>query len=647
MSARRPTMDPPLRRPSRRPLRVYALDPLRVDRGKPGVVTPVVTLRVPFEDLTDDDGTPRLGPRGNRIHVIDYDGAQRRYYKPVDLDHPDVLIRDGLPPSETDPRFHQQMLYAVVADVWHDFEMALGRRVSLGSKKTLSLFPHAFYGQNAFYDPDQGAILFGYFKADPDEPGPNIPGQMVFTCLSFDIIVHETTHAFIDRMRPEFNDATNPDVLAFHEGFADLVAIFQHFKLEEVVSGAIADARGDLSRADTLVSLARQFGYATGSNGALRTATEAADQGPLVYDSSMEAHTLGSVLVAAVFDAYLSLYNSRTQDLLRLATGGSGILSAGSLHPDLVQRLAREAAETARQFFTACVRAFDYLPPLDVTFEDFLRALVTVDEELSPSDDSFRVAIIEGFRRRAVYPTSAGSLGDAAVALGAVDEVFATLPIPPEVLLETINDLANASYAGRARVDRHGRAHGPDANADAPAGEDAQDSGTRSKWDEWTKQLHRWGVDHATRLGLLEADEPGARPRRSPLEVEGVHVTSRIAQGGRPSVAIVVRFVQRRHDLAVHDRFSDRLNRYVPKAGCTVVADGTGTIRSIIGKSFPRVEDADTTAPDPANLRLRTLLDRLDRNDRDDPGRAYRDPGHAAARLQVRFSRLHASIDRS
>ena len=191
------TKDHPYRRPSRRPLRIFALDPMRIDRGIKGMVTPRATLYVPFED----DMT--AGPCGKRIRVVDYDGVHRCFYKPIELDHPDVLIRDGLPPLETDPQFHQQMVYAVVASLWADFETALGRRVNLGRGKFLRLFPHAFYGENAYYDPEQQALLFGYFQAADDDT-ENMPGQMVFTCLSHDIIAHETTHALVDRLRPLF-----------------------------------------------------------------------------------------------------------------------------------------------------------------------------------------------------------------------------------------------------------------------------------------------------------------------------------------------------------------------------------------------------------------------------------------------------------
>ena len=47
----------------------------------------------------------------------------------------------------------------------------------------------------------QRAVLFGYFRADARDPGPNLPGQTVFTCLSHDIIAHEVTHALVDRLR--------------------------------------------------------------------------------------------------------------------------------------------------------------------------------------------------------------------------------------------------------------------------------------------------------------------------------------------------------------------------------------------------------------------------------------------------------------
>src|SRR6185436_14038949 len=152
-------------------------------------------------------------PMADAIAVVDYDGANKTWYTPVDLDDPRILIRSGLDPAEGDPRFHQQMVYAVVTDTIQHFEAALGRRIHWrrqertkdgprgnlpGDIRTLNIFPHAMVSANAFYSPDAHGILFGYFRAERTNQGRNLPGQTVFTCLSHDIVVHETTHAILD-----------------------------------------------------------------------------------------------------------------------------------------------------------------------------------------------------------------------------------------------------------------------------------------------------------------------------------------------------------------------------------------------------------------------------------------------------------------
>ena len=65
-----------------------------------------------------------------------------------------------------------------------------------------------------------------------------------------------------------------------------------------------------------------------------------------------------------------------------------------------------------------CIRAFEYLPPADVTFGAFLRALVTADWELNPLDEvGLRAALIEACRRRGIFAMDAGSLAVSALLL--------------------------------------------------------------------------------------------------------------------------------------------------------------------------------------------------------------------------------------
>ena len=82
---------------------------------------------------------------------------------------------------------------------------------------------------------------------------------MVFTCLSHDIVAHETTHALLDGLHRRFIEPSNVDVWALHEAFADLVALFQHFTYPEVLQHQLARTRGDLERQNRLAELAYQF----------------------------------------------------------------------------------------------------------------------------------------------------------------------------------------------------------------------------------------------------------------------------------------------------------------------------------------------------------------------------------------------------
>lgn len=249
-----------------------------------------------------------------------------------------------------------------------------------------------------------------------------MPGALVFSCLSHDILAHEVTHAILDGLHPKYNVASNPDVLAFHEAFADIVALFQHFTFPDVLKHQIARTRGELDKQNLLGELAQQVGVAIGKYGSLRSAIGTrSDKGdwvsatpdPTDYLETMEPHDRGSILVAAVFEAFLTMYKGRIKDLLRIASGGSGVLKEGELQQDLVNRLAAEAATTASHVLNMCVRALDYCPPVDITFGDFLRAIITADYDLVADDrHHYRLAFIDAFRRRGIYPDGIRTLSE-------------------------------------------------------------------------------------------------------------------------------------------------------------------------------------------------------------------------------------------
>jgi hypothetical protein len=370
----------------------------------------ILTARVavPFEDLA-------AGPRGYRVHVVDYDSAANRFYKPLE---PDALAawkpsKDQAEPAQVfndrlvkNPGFHAQNVYAIVTRTLAQFERALGRRVgwSFGGHQ-LKVAPHAFAEANAYYSPQDEGVLFGYFGT---------PRGTVFTCLSHDIVAHETTHALVDGLRPRYMEPSNADQGAFHEGFADIVALLSVFSLPEVLAyGVRAAGRGpsepvtNLARLTIgrlkkgiLLGLGEQFGEAlAGVHGAaLRRSVELKPSAALLGKPEYaEEHTRGEILVAAMLDAFLAAYKARLDTLGR--TSHNRLPSV---------RVAEEGADLADRMLTMSIRALDYTPPTDIEFGDFLCALITSDREMRPDDSRYgiRAKLIESFAAFGIRPVS-------------------------------------------------------------------------------------------------------------------------------------------------------------------------------------------------------------------------------------------------
>ncbi len=585
---------PPARRPPPfRKLRVYAYDPSLSWQIDTAVINQM-TLSVPWEEL-------KPGPVGEYLEVVDVDPPTRCCYAPVDLNDRFVLAADGLDPSEGDPQFHQQMVYAVAMTTIHNFERVLGRRVlwsQTGAEQgyqhvqRLRIYPHAMREANAYYSPQKKALLFGYFPASTSEPGHNLPGGTVFTCLSHDVVAHETTHALLDGLHRRFIEPTNADTLALHEGFADVVALFQHFSFAPALRDQIRRTRGDLASQNLLGQLAQQFGQALGNRGALRDALGQTDPAtgqwtpkapdPAELQKALEPHSRGAILVAAVFDAFLSIYKSRIADLLRIATAGTGVLPQGEIHPDLVERLAREAAVSASHVLTMCIRALDHCPPVDVNFGDYLRALITADRDLVPDDDrGYRIAMIEAFRRRGIYPQGVRSLSAESLCwappLGAEAAALAKL-------LPGVKSLGKVQPDWTLTTDRE------------------------TVWKQMGKsgaEIHDWLLSEQARtiasgFGLaLGADAPHSIERDKngipKFEVHSVRPARRLGPDGQTLTDLVIEITQKRYGY-VNPTVQAKVDRgelppppcdFWFRGGCTVLVDlDRGAVRYCIGKGM-------------------------------------------------------------
>lgn len=380
--------------------RVIAQDPAIRHDGK--ILT--TNIELPAEDMTP-------GPCGARVHVIDYDATTDRLLEAPPLSAIDAYASESDEGLLANPGFHAQNVYAIVMQTLLRFEFALGRRVSwsfMGHQ--LKVAPHAFRDANAFYSREHNSLLFGYFPARPEK------GGTIFSCLSHDVIAHETTHALLDGLRERYLHPSSPDQAAFHEALADLVALLSVLAQVDVVramldgqapstNARIGESQVELNalRHSMLTGLAEEMGQElqAARGGALRQSADLLpDTTYLDTDEYAEPHRRAEVLVAAVINAYLQIWVAR---LAELRTDEDGAYDR--------DRVVEEGARLADVLLTTVIRAIDYAPPVDLQFSDFLSAVLTADRELRPKDDcDLRAKLDQSCRAYGILPIRTASL---------------------------------------------------------------------------------------------------------------------------------------------------------------------------------------------------------------------------------------------
>jgi hypothetical protein len=395
------------RAPTRK-MTVVARDPGLKRKNRKNIV--MATIEIPAEVLEP-------GPIGYRVQIVDYDGAKQEYIDshvlPDSLDNEPKKWRDGDPSILNDPKFHAQNTYALVMKTLARFEFALGRRIPWSfDTHQLKVAPHGMADANAFYNPAIEGLVFGYFEGNS--------GGRVQTCLSHDIVVHETTHALLDALRERYMDPSSPDQAAFHEGFADVIALLSVFSQPEIVKHLLLKGKetGDreeyVSRADmefkalrhsALFALAEEMGSELdGVRGKPLRASATIEPSRTLQNEAeyLEPHRRGELFVAAVMLGFIEIWSDR-------------VLRSGARRAEEfpVSRVAEEGADIADKLVTMWIRAIDYMPPVHLLFGDALTAALTADFEMRPDDSRYKLRqhMVASFDKFGFHPNNRTSDG--------------------------------------------------------------------------------------------------------------------------------------------------------------------------------------------------------------------------------------------
>jgi hypothetical protein len=308
------------------------------------------------------DWEPGLGdgPTSARIAVVDYDESTDTRHPAARWDKDSQRFVGTEDPTSV--QFHQVNAWAIIQNILAFFEdpWVLGRAVPWAFEgNRLTVRPHAGHARNAFYSRHTKSLQF-YYCGTADEP--------VHTCLSHDVIAHETGHAILDGIRPYYHEISSIQTAAFHEYMADLTAILSALRNNDVRQVVADSSGGDLSKETVISNLAEEFGWELGGRADdatrrnyLRTARNELSMDDI--ETSPSPHRCSQVLTGAMFDILIEIANGHLER-------GLSPRRALWYATDRITRLA--------------LQPLDFCPPVDIQFIDYARAVLRAYELYNP-----------------------------------------------------------------------------------------------------------------------------------------------------------------------------------------------------------------------------------------------------------------------
>ena len=304
--------------------------------------------------------------------------------------------------------FIQVSVFATVLRTMYMYEEqdTLGRRVAWGfDAPQLLVVPRAGWWANAYYERRSHSLQFFSFRAG---------SKLVHTSLSRDIVAHETAHALIDGIDPDLYDALDPQSLALHEGVADLTAVLIAFRSGKLRRAVLDKTGGSIEKSTNFSSIGEQFGRAidpSGQAGWLRNLLNEDRLDPNGDPADEpEEHELSQVITGVLYRFLVDLHTDYKRRLAKRLDSTPFAVSGRALFG------------ASEQFKRMILRGLDYLPPGEITFADYGRAILAADQASFP-DDRWRQWLRENFVARGIVRAESDLDVETNVAHAAISDV--------------------------------------------------------------------------------------------------------------------------------------------------------------------------------------------------------------------------------
>jgi len=343
------------------------------------------------------------GPTSERIAVVDYDVDSNKLVKPAakwDDKKRCFIGGDNLPidVSTESACFRQVNVWAIVHDTLSLFQhpKVMGRFIPWAFEgNRIIVVPNAGYASNALYDRSSKSLQFYRFGYEPNE---------MYTCLSHDIVAHETGHAILDGIRPFYNEISSIQTSSFHEFLADITSIITALRFNEVRYEVVLQTGGNLDKVNFVGDLAEILGEYNGElfEGELQTRSylrTAHNNLTMSYlNNNWSCHDCSKVLTGALYEILSKITRKQMelQDLIRKQI-------ALKDEKEKANSVVEVLWEAITHFTRIALRALDFCPPVDIQFIDYAKALLRADEIAFPVDAlNYRKIIREVFHNRGI-----------------------------------------------------------------------------------------------------------------------------------------------------------------------------------------------------------------------------------------------------
>lgn len=323
------------------------------------------------------------GPVSRRVAIVDFDPDDGHVLSGARWVAPRAGTRTGTyevgdPDSES---FRQVNVFGTVHKTLAMFERpgVLGRKITWGfGSPQLLVVPRAGVDSNAYYERESRSLQFFHF--------PDTSGATIYTAMSRDVVAHETGHAILDGIAPSLYDCLSPQAIALHETIADMTALVMAVESRKLRTWLLKQTKNRIDTPNALAQIAEQFGRALDSRTtSLRNMLTERTLDDVI---SNEPHELSEILSASIYRVFIKMFEDAKQPGLR----------AGAAKRSPEQALGLAVERLKRIFF----RALDFMPPGEIGFVDYARAVVAADAAAYPREGTDRAAFVHELVKRKI-----------------------------------------------------------------------------------------------------------------------------------------------------------------------------------------------------------------------------------------------------